>query len=218
MNRRMRAGVFLLLALVAAALAAAIADGYGSSVAQGYGPLRSVVVAVRGLPPGKPLGPADISKALELRRVPARFVPSGALEVPENALGLVPVAPILAGSYLLAAQLRPPRERGSGAPALAGHRRPVEISVTGAEALLAAGAAPRGAKVDVVVTTEPSGASRGRTYVAAAEVPLLALGPGADGPGPGGASAATLGLTKAQALRLIAAESFARKLTLLPEG
>jgi hypothetical protein len=49
-------------------------------------------------------------------------------------------------------------------------------------------------------------------------VPLLALGPGADGPGPGGASAATLGLTKRQALRLIAAESFARKLTLLPEG
>ncbi len=78
--------------------------------------------------------------------------------------------------------------------------------------------APRGAKVDVVVTTEPAGSGPGRTYVAAAGVPLLALGPGADGPGPGGASAATLGLTKRQALRLIAAESFARKLTLLPEG
>ncbi len=49
-------------------------------------------------------------------------------------------------------------------------------------------------------------------------MPLLALGPGADGPGPGGTAAATLALTKAQALRLIAAESFARKLTLLPEG
>ena len=35
-------------------------------------------------------------------------------------------------------------------------------------------------------------------------------------PAPGGAAAATLGLTRAQALRLIAAESFARKLTLLP--
>jgi len=45
---------------------------------------------------------------------------------------------------------------------------------------------------------------------------LLALGPGEDGPGPGGTSAATLGLTRPQALRLIAAESFARKLTLLP--
>jgi hypothetical protein len=49
-------------------------------------------------------------------------------------------------------------------------------------------------------------------------VPLLALGPGVDDPGPGGVAAATLALTKQQALRLIAAESFARKLTLLPEG
>ena len=47
-------------------------------------------------------------------------------------------------------------------------------------------------------------------------MPLLALGPGEDGPGPGGASAATLGLTRGQALRLIAAESFARQVTLLP--
>jgi hypothetical protein len=90
--------------------------------------------------------------------------------------------------------------------------------VSGAEALLAAGVNPQGTKVDVVVTTEPSGSGLGRTYVAAAGVPLLALGPGADGPGPGGASAATLGLTRRQALQLIAAESFARKLTLLPEG
>lgn len=218
MSRRARALVFLLLALLAAALAAAIADGYGSSVAQGYGPLRSVVVAARGLPADKPLGPEEISKTLELRRVPARFAPSGALESPEDALGLVPVAAIPPGSYLLAAQLRPPRSHRPAPTALGNRRRPVEINVSGAEALLAAGATPRGAKVDVVVTTEPSGAGAGRTYVAAAGVPLLALGPGADGPGPGGASAATLGLTKPQALRLIAAESFARKLTLLPEG
>jgi Flp pilus assembly protein CpaB len=210
--------VFLLLALIAAVLAAAIADGYGSSVARGYGPLRPVVVATRSVPADKPLDPGEVSRALEQRRVPARFVPSGALEIPQDALGLVPVAAIPAGSYLLAGQLRPPRPRDPAAPALGDRRRPVEINVSGAEALLAAGATSRGAKVDVVVTTEPSGAGLGRTYVAAAGVPLLALGPGADGPGPGGASAATLGLTKRQALRLIAAESFARKLTLLPEG
>jgi hypothetical protein len=101
---------------------------------------------------------------------------------------------------------------------LGDRRRPVEISVSGAEALLAAGVDPQGTRVDVVVTTEPAGSGPGRTYIAAAGVPLLALGPGADGPGPGGVSAATLGLTKHQALQLIAAESFARKLTLLPEG
>jgi hypothetical protein len=45
---------------------------------------------------------------------------------------------------------------------------------------------------------------------------LLALRPEAEGGGPGAPAAATLGLTKRQALRLIAAESFARKVTLLP--
>ncbi len=103
-------------------------------------------------------------------------------------------------------------------PGVGKGRRPVEISVSGADALLVAGPAPAGARVDIVVTTEPTGPGPGRTYVAAARVPLLALGPGADGPTPGGVSAATLGLTKGQALRLIAAESFARKLTLLPAG
>jgi Flp pilus assembly protein CpaB len=217
MSRRARAIAFLVLALLAAAVAAAIADGYGSSVVRSYGPLRPVVVLARPLRQGRPLDPEGVAAALEIRRIPVRFVPPGALVSPSDALGLAPVAAIPAGSYLLAAQLRPPRRRDSGRPVLGG-RRPVEISVSGAEALLAAGAVPAGTKVDVVVTTEPPGPGSGRTYVAAAGVPLLALGPGADGPGPGGASAATLGLTKRQALRLIAAESFARKLTLLPEG
>jgi Flp pilus assembly protein CpaB len=218
MSRRARAVAFFGLALLAAATAAVLADGYGSSVARGYGPLRPVVVPARPLRQGRSLGPEEVADALEVRRVPVRFVPPGALVSPSDALGLAPVAAIPAGSYLLAAQLRPPRRRGSGRPVLGSRRHPVEVSVSGAEALLAAGAAPAGTKVDVVVTTEPSGPGPGRTYVAAAGVPLLALGPGADGPGPGGASAATLGLTKRQALRLIAAESFARKLTLLPRG
>ena len=218
MSRRARAVAFGLLALGAAAMAATIAEGYGSSVARGYGPLRPVVVVARDLLAGRPLGPAEVSAALEVRRVPARFVPTGALFAPQDALGLAAVADVPAGSYLLASLLLRPRRHRSAGPALEGDRRPVEISVSGAEALLAAGPAPRGTKVDVVVTTEPSGSGSGRTYVAAAGVPLLALGPGADGPGPGGASAATLGLTKRQALRLIAAESFARRLTLLPEG
>ncbi|HEX5375770.1 MAG TPA: hypothetical protein VFW48_06405 [Solirubrobacterales bacterium] len=218
MSRRARAAVFLAGALLAAGLAAAIADGYGARIARGYGPLRPVVVVSGGLRPGEPLGPQEIAAALEVRRVPARFVPPGALGVPRDALGLAPVSAISPGSYLLASQLRLPKRHDRGVPALGARRRPVEISVSGAEALLAAGVSPRGTKVDVVVTSEPAAAGSGRTYVAAAGVPLLALGPGADGPGPGGASAATLGLTKRQALRLIAAESFARKLTLLPRG
>ena len=45
----------------------------------------------------------------------------------------------------------------------------------------------------------------------------LALRPGEEEAGPQLAEA-TLGLTRREALRLIAAESFARRVTLLPEG
>lgn len=218
MSRRTRAMTFLLLALAAAALAAGIADGYGSRVAQGYGPLRPVVVAAQTLKAGKALRPRDIAGDLDVRRVPAQFIPPATLQAPAEALGLVPVGDVAAGSYLVGNQLRPPRRDPVGESGLGPARRPVEISVSGAEALLATGVAARGSKVDVIVTTEPSSGGRGHTYVAATAVPLLALGPGADGSEPGGSSAATLALTKAQALRLIAAESFARKLTLLPGG
>lgn len=218
MSRRTRAVCFLALALVTAALAASIADSYGSRVASGYGPLRQVVIAGQGLDRDVVLRPEDIADDLESRRVPIRFVPAGALRDPREALGLAPTAELAPGSYLVASQLRPPRQQGEVRSALGASRRPVEISVSGAEALLAAGAVEPGVKVDVVVTTEPSASAAGRTYVAAPAVPLLALGPGADGPGSGGTAAATLALTKPQALRLIAAESFARKLTLLLEG
>jgi len=48
-------------------------------------------------------------------------------------------------------------------------------------------------------------------------VPLLGLGAGPEGD-VAGAAEATLGLTRSQALRLIAAESFARQVTVMPEG
>ncbi|MGC1166591.1 MAG: SAF domain-containing protein [Solirubrobacterales bacterium] len=218
MSRRGRALAFVLAALLAAAAAAAIADGYGASVARGYGALRPVVVAAADLDAGATIEPHQAASRLELRRVPARFVPPGVLESPAAAIGLVPVAAIPTGSYLLASQLRPPRADPAAALGLGRGRHPVEISVSGAEALLVAGAQPVGERVDVVVTTEPSGSGSGRTYVAAAAVPLLALAPGAEGTGAEGIAAATLGLTRPQALKLIAAESFARQVTLLARG
>ena len=217
MRRRRRALGFLLLALLAAAGAAAIADGYGARAIRGYGPLRPVVVLTADIGAGRRIGPRQVDSDLELRRVPERFAPPGALAVPEEALGLVTRAPLPAGSYLLGAQLDVERTKGAVAPRLGGGRRPVEIAVSGAGALLSTGPAS-GSRVDVVVTSEPAGSGPGRTYVAAAGVPLLGLRPGAEGPGPGTVAAATLGLTKRQALRLIAAESFARKVTLLPGG
>lgn len=216
MRRRGRAIAFLLAAAFAAAVAAAVADGYGSSVARGYGELRPVVVAAAALRAGQTIGPAEAADELEVRRVPARFVPPGALADPGDAVGLVATAAIPAHGYVLAAQLRLPQsDRGADA-ALGRGRRPVEIAVSGADALVVAGGDPVGARVDVVVTSEPTASASGRTYVAAAAVPVLALGPAADAGGPGGSAAATLGLTRAQALRLIAAESFARRITVVP--
>jgi pilus assembly protein CpaB len=160
---------------------------------------------------------------LEVRRVPARFVPAGTLTAPEQAIGREAAARIPVGAYVLSAQLRaagrPPR-RSAGAP-LRGGLKPVEIAVTGAEALAAAGRNPESARVDVVVTTEPGpGGGSGRTYVAARGVELLSLTQEGDGgtaglPGANGWNA-TLGLTRAQALRLIQAENFARQVRLIP--
>jgi len=218
MSRRARAFLFLLAALAAAGAAAAIVEGYGSRALRGYGPLRPVVVAEAGIARGRRIGPRELGAALGVRRVPRRFVPPGALAVPAQALGLVARVRLPAGAYLTAAQLRPPGKRRTSRPRVGRGRRPVEIAVSGAGALLAAGGGLAGAKVDVVVTAEPSGPGPGRTFVAAAQVPLLALRPSAEGPGSGATAAATLALTKRQALRLIAAESFARRLTLLPVG
>jgi hypothetical protein len=81
----------------------------------------------------------------------------------------------------------------------------VEIRVAGAAALEASGPLPPRPRVDVVVTTQPTGPGPGRTRVAAEAVPLISLDPGK----------AILGLSREQALELIAAESFARQVTLL---
>lgn len=216
MSRRGRAIAFGVAALAAAAISAALADGYGERVANGYGELRPVVVAGSALAAGQRIDPGLVDE-LEVRRVPARFVPPGALATPPQALGLVARVPVPAGSYLLASELRPPGAGRKPGLMLGRGRRPVEIAVSGAGALLAAGAPPRGTKVDVVVTVEPKGAGAGRTYVAAPAVPLLALAAG-DEVEAAGEAKATLGLTRGQALALIHAESFARQVTILLHG
>ena len=216
MSRRARALAFGLLAVAAAAVAAAMADGYGSKIARSYGPLRQVVVARRLLPAGQPIGPAALRSALEVRRVPARFVPPGTLGQADQALGLEPRTEIPQGSYVAGASLRSPGGSGeTREPRLRAGQRPVEIRVSGAGGLLFHGTQSRGSLVDVVVTTEPTGAGPGNTYVEAAGVPLLALEAAAPSPGPGATAIATLGLTRRQALELIAAENFARQVTLL---
>ncbi|HEY7152087.1 MAG TPA: RcpC/CpaB family pilus assembly protein [Solirubrobacterales bacterium] len=224
MSRRARAVGFGCAALACAGLAAAVAGGYRTDLESELGPLGPAVVAREALPSGRALRPADADRLLDVRRMPARFVPPGALSAPEQAIGRVPAARIPAGAYLLAAQLRAPHaNRRPRGPRLAEGREPVQISVTGTEALAATGRDLQGARVDVIVTTEPGlGGGRGRTYVAAEGVELLALSQGADAagvdlPGPSSAtSTATLALTRPEALRLIHAQNFARQVVLIP--
>jgi Flp pilus assembly protein CpaB len=224
MRRRVRAIAFGCAAIACAGLAAAMAGGYRQDLQSELGPLRSVVVARARIPPHHTIAPPDVARLLEVRRIPERFAPAGALAMPRQAAGREPAAPIPAGSYILAAQLRDPgsggRERDR-APIGPGHR-PVQIAVTGAEALAAQGPDPAGQRVDVVVTTEPGpAAGKGRTYVAAAGVRLIALSQSAnessaDYSMPGAeAWTATLALTRSQALRLIQAESYARGVRLI---
>jgi Flp pilus assembly protein CpaB len=213
MTRRARAGAFALGALACAAIAAAIANGYRDSVSAQYGALRPVLVAVRDIPAGQMLGEKEVRESTAVRRIPASFVPQGALARPAEALGQTPAAPLPTGAYVLAAQLTVPQPDAGPGPAVGEGRRPVQISVSGADALSIAGS-PEGSLVDVVVSEQPNGSGNSKTYVAAPGVRLLALG----GSGPEGNAPATLALTESQALELIGAEGSAREIRLLPRG
>lgn len=213
MNRRARAIAFALAALACAALAASIAGGYRSGIEAQLGELRPVVVASRAIDAGEMLDSGVVRRSLTVRRVPSRFVPPGSLRRPAEAIGLRPQAPIPAGSYLLAAQLAVPQPEAASAPRLHKGRRAVEVQVQGAAALQLGGPA-EGARVDVVVAEQPGPSGTGRTYLAATGVRLIALRQ-PTGPEAAGAWGATLALTREQAIRLIAAQNYAREIRLL---
>ena len=227
MSRRGRALAFFTGALVCAVLAAVLAGGYERSVSEQLGELRPVVVASGRLPARRPIEPRDASRSLEVRRVPERFAPADALAGVEEAIGLEPAAALVPGAYVLAGQLAPPRRRGDTAPDPANGLSPIEIEVSGAGALAASAGGARPARVDVVVTSEPGPGGRGRTYVASERVELLALAEaGASAPDDDPLAAAgtpplytaTLAVGRADALKLIQAENFARQVRLIPAG
>ncbi len=221
MSRRTRGVAFASAALVCATLAARSVAGYSAGVQSQFGPLRPALVARRALATHRAIG----AKAdLQVRRVPAKFLPPGTLTSPAEAIGRRPAATIPAGAYVIATQLAVPGKRTPRPRRRLGGGEPVEIAVTGASALAVTGRSPLGRRVDVIVTAEPRGASaRGRTYVAAQGVRLLDLRQADGGVGDANAAAplpdaslATLAVDRATALRLIAAQNFAREVRLVP--
>jgi pilus assembly protein CpaB len=212
-SRRARALLFLVGALVCAILAATVAGRYRSRLEARYGPLRPVLVATAELPAGRPIGVDSAGASLAVRRVPASFVPPGALGQAADALGRAPAAAIPAGSYVLGAQLVFPHDAAPARPGVGNGLRPLEVPVAGAGALTVGGASPEGRRVDVVVSRQAGLGRTAEARIAATGVKLLALRSPA---GPGEGWTATLAVTERQALALIGAQSAGREIRLLP--
>lgn len=216
--------MLLLVALGCGLLAASQVRQREAAVRRQVGPLVPVSVASRDLASNVRLTARDV----RVRRVPAAYLPEGALGPGEIAESDRVAAPVKAGSYITSALLHG-RAADRGRPALRPGERALDLSVTGGREL--AGDAAPGSRVDVLVSTE-SREGAGRTFVALESAQLLALRPasgdetGPSGPdaeagaGDGGAGSratavATVRVTLKQAVYLSAAENFAREVRLL---
>jgi len=211
-SRSRRAVLLVGAAVIAAGLGIALVSGYSASVSDSYGRLRAVLVVTRMIAAGEIVSPKLVAARTEVRQVPARFVPAGAISRPSLALGYEAVGPLAAGSYLTFGALRRPGSDKPDRPRIGRGRVPVELTVSGAGVLSGAGRL-----VDVLVTHEGRIGGQGKTAVAAERVPLIAVS-GPDPDAGAGLSKVVLGLTRRQAIRLIDAESFARRVTILPRS
>ncbi len=221
MSRRGRAVAFLLLALRGGGVAAAIADGYGAERRAGLRRRCARSSSLERDPAGR-----RADRLRESRRGAGGTARPAALRPARRARRARRRArPRPEGGAARPAPTCSPRSCGRrGAadatrPASAGDRRPVEIAVSGAGALLAAGPAAAGARRSTSSSpSEPTGPGPGAPTSPPPACRCWRWSRAPTARARAARSAATLGLTRPQALRLIAAESFARKVTLLPEG
>jgi hypothetical protein len=204
--------LLVVAAVIAAGLGMALVSGYSSSVAETYGRLRPVVVVTRMIEAGELVSPNLVTTRTEVRQVPVRFVPAGSISTASPALGFKVTSRLAAGSYLTRGVLRRPGPGRPEGPRVGRGRVPVELTVSGAGVLSGAGRL-----VDVLVTRESRIGGNGETRVVAERVPLVAVS-GPDPESGPGLNKVVLGLTRRQAIELIDAESFARRLTVLPRS
>jgi Flp pilus assembly protein CpaB len=202
--RRRRGVVLLLLAALAGSMAAQRVRGEERTVRAQVGPLVRVVVARAPIPARTRFGQREVTARLAIAPVPARFVPPGALRDPLQAVGATSAIDIPRGAYITKAALEPPRDPRA---ALRPGERAIDVEVSGGARLAALGGP--GARVDVVVTTEPRDGTP-RAFVAADGAELLSLRRG-----DGGRAIATLRVPVKQAVFLTAATSFGRDARLL---
>jgi Flp pilus assembly protein CpaB len=203
-RRRRRGVVLLLLAGLAGSMAASRVRNEERAVRSRVGPLVPVVVARAPIRARSRIGLEQIAERLAVVRVPARFVAPGTLRNPRQALGAMSAIDIPRGAYVTTSALAPPRDPRS---ALRRGERAIDVEVSGGARLASLGGP--GARVDVVVTTEPRNGAP-RAFVAADGAELLSLRRG-----DGGRAIATLRVPVKQAVFLTAATSFGRDARLL---
>ncbi len=219
--RRRRAFLMLSVALACGGLAASEVGGRVRDVERRVGAPVPILVAARDIPADTALKRADLG----LREVPERYVPPGALSSHADVAAARTAVPLAAGTPVTEGLLGGGDPRG-GRPAgtLRRGERAVEVAVVGGAAL--GEAAGPGARVDVLVSTEPR-EGPGRSFLALEDVELLDLRPQGAGEAPAGRSGedtaaaaatalATLRVTLRQAVYLTAAQNFAREVRLLP--
>jgi Flp pilus assembly protein CpaB len=202
--RRRRGVLLLLVAALAGSMAASHVREQERAVRSQVGPLVSVVIARSAIPARTRIGAADAGSRLVVARIPSRFVPPGAIGDPLKTVGATTAIDVPRGSYLTKAALAPPRDPRT---ALRAGERAIDVEVSGGARLAALGGP--GARVDVVVTSEPRNGAP-RAFVAADGAELLGLRRG-----DGGHAVATLRVPVRQAVFLTAATSFGRDARLL---
>jgi Flp pilus assembly protein CpaB len=202
--RRRRGVLLLLVAALAGSMAAQRIRREERAIQSQVGQPVQVVVARAAIPAHTRIGPGEVAERLAVARIPARFVPPGAVRDPLRAVGATTAVDVPRGGYLTRAALAPARDPRT---LLRAGERAIEVEVSGGARLAALGG--RGARVDVVVTTEPRNGAP-RAFVAADGAELLSLRRGDNGH-----AIATLRVPVRQAVFLTAATSFGRDARLL---
>jgi Flp pilus assembly protein CpaB len=202
--RRRRGVLLLLIAALAGSMAASRIRREERAIQSQVGPLVPVVVARAPIHAHSRIGPRQVAEWLAVARIPSRFVPPGAVRDPLGVVGATSAIEIPRGGYVTSGALAPARDPRT---LLRVGERAIDVEVTGGARLAALGGP--GARVDVVVTTEPRNGAP-RAFVAADGAELLSLRRS-----DGGNAIATLRVPVRQAVFLTAATSFGRDARLL---
>lgn len=191
------------LALGLGALAAADVGGREAALRRRIGPSIGVVVVRTDVAAGATIG----ARALAIRQVPARYAPAAGYSAVAEVTGLRAAVAIPAGTDLVPALLDDPAAPLERGPAPRRGERIVDLVAEGTPALVGPGT-----HVDVLVTSErPDGS--GHTRLALQDAVVQAAEAAS-----GGRVRVWISVGVRAAVRLAAAQNFAREIRVLPRA